>query len=105
MTPAPPDPAAVDAAFGNALRQVDRAVRARMRTLHGDSAAPQLAQLRAELEAERHAARTRGSLDAEWLRRVIRWVAGWAPESDVSLIAALGGVARLRAPGSVAPES
>jgi len=32
-------------------------------------------------------------------------VAGWAPESDVSLIAALGGVARLRAPGSVAPES
>lgn len=92
-----PDPAAVAAAFDHAIGQVDRALASGMRSVHGDDAAPRLARLRAELVAERDGGRSRSGVDQEWIRDVIRRVAEWAPEQDVTLLGSLGALARLRA--------
>ena len=96
MHPAKPDAAALDAAFDHAVRQVDRALAAGMRTLTGEPAAPRLERLRADLVTQREAARRLGSTDPDWVRDAIRRVADWAPETDVTLLAALGALARLR---------
>lgn len=77
-------------AIDAALRAVDAALAGKMRTISGASARPQLDQLRAGLLAMRE----RGSVDAAELRTMIRGVAEWAPEMDVSLLSALGAVAR-----------
>ena len=82
------------AALDAALRQVDRALAADMRTRAGDSARPQLEQLRTELRARRDAAAETASVDAHWLRDTVRSVAGWAPDTELTLIAALGAIAR-----------
>lgn len=66
-----------------------------MATASGDSANPQLAHLRAELETARLAALETGAPpDAAWLQQTIRWVTDWAPESDLTLLASLGAIAR-----------
>lgn len=85
----------LDAAFERAIRAVDSAAKKGMATMSGDSAAPQLAHLRAELETARLAALESGTPpDSTWLQQTIRWVTDWAPESDLTLIAALGAIAR-----------
>jgi hypothetical protein len=89
--------ATLPAAFENALRQVDRALRGRMRTVAGEPAAPLLERLRGELVEQREASLQRGGVDAAWIGATVRWVAEWAPERDVTLVAALGALARLRA--------
>jgi hypothetical protein len=94
--------ATLPAAFDNALRQVDRALAGGMRTLAGEPAAPLLERLRAELIAQREASLQRGGVDASWIGATVRWVADWVPERDVTLLGALGVLARLR---SDAPES
>ncbi|HET9635121.1 MAG TPA: hypothetical protein VFP26_04255 [Gemmatimonadaceae bacterium] len=38
----------------------------------------------------------RGSVDKDWFQKTVRWVVEWAPENDLTLIAALGGIARAR---------
>lgn len=81
-------------AFEQLLRTIDRALRGRMRTIAGDDASARLQSLREEVTAHRERVRGGGSVDGDWIRRTIREVAGWAPESDVSLLAALGAVAR-----------
>jgi hypothetical protein len=80
----------VIAALDAALRAADAALAGGMRTASGASASPQLEQLRAGLLAMRG----RGSVDAGELRTMIRAVAEWAPEQDVTLLSALGAVAR-----------
>jgi len=86
----------LDAAFERAIRAVDRAASKGMATMSGDSAAPQLAHLRAELETARLAALESGTPpDAGWLQQTIRWVTDWAPESDLTLLASLGAIARV----------
>ena len=85
------------AAFDHAIGQVDRALAAGMRTLSGEDAASRLKQLRADLAAQRAAACRRGHVDPEWIRGTVRSVAEWAPQTDVTLLAALGALARLRA--------
>ena len=87
----------IDDAFERAVTKVDVAAAAGMLTLSGASAAPSLARLRADLLAQRDLARAAGHVDAEWIRRVIRSVAEWTPDTDITLIAALGALARLRA--------
>lgn len=84
------------AAFDNALRQVERARSSGMRTSAGGPAAERLAQLGAELAAQRDAAQQRGTVDPAWIRDVIRSVAEWAPESDITLLMSLGAIARHR---------
>jgi len=82
------------AAFDHAIAQVDRALAAELRTGAGEPAAPELARLRALLVAERAAAVARGGVDREWVRETVRAVAAWTPDSELSLLAALGGIAR-----------
>ena len=82
------------AAFDHAIAQVDRALAAGMHTGTGESATPELARLRAALLAEREAAVARGGVDREWVRDTVRAVATWTPDSELSLLAALGGIAR-----------
>ena len=79
-------------AIDAAVRAVDKARAAEMRASDGEPAALYLDQLRADLLEMR----ARGDVDAEELRAMIRSVAAWAPEDDVSLLAALGAIARAR---------
>lgn len=65
-----------------------------MKTSGGSSARPQLETLETELREERAKARERGILDREWLQKTIRWVVEWVPDKDVTLVAALGQIAR-----------
>jgi len=83
-------------AFDRALRVVESARGRGMRTLSGEPAARHLERLRADLVAQRDVALARGRVDAEWARGVIRWVADWAPETDVTLLGALGALVRRR---------
>ena len=85
------------AAFDAALKQVDQALAADLRTQGGASARAELTRLRSELESERTAALQRGAVDPEWVRRVVREVAAWTQETELSLIAALGRIARASA--------
>lgn len=82
------------AAFDDALGQVERALAGGMATRDGGPARPQLERLRGEIEAQRHVAAAAGVPDPIWVRRTVRWVAGWAPETELSLLAALGRIAR-----------
>ena len=86
--------AALSAAFDRALRQVDRARAARLRTAAGEPAAPRLAELRAAIVAERDATLARGRVETGWVRATVRDVAAWTPDTEVALLAALGGIAR-----------
>jgi hypothetical protein len=87
------------AAFDAALRQVDRAVAADMRTRTGKPAREQLDRLRTELLARRDAAVETAAVDPDWVRDAVRGVVGWAPETELTLIAALGGIARANGRG------
>ena len=69
-----------------------------MKTASGDDARPHLEKLQQDLLGERENAVAAGSIDREWLQKTVRWVTDWAPESDLTLIAALGRIARV-APG------
>jgi hypothetical protein len=81
------------AAISAAVRAVDRALAHDMKAQDGTPAAPHLEQLRNDLLV----IRARGAVDANDLRRMIRSVAAWAPEDDVTLLSALGALARARA--------
>jgi hypothetical protein len=80
--------AAIDAAVG----AVDKALATEMQSADGEPAAPRLERLRKGLLAMRD----RGTVDPDQLRHMIRNVANWAPEDDVTLLSALGAVARAR---------
>jgi hypothetical protein len=88
------------AAFDGALRTVEGAIARQMRTRSGESARAPLERLRAEIVTERQAAMGERGVDREWVGRLVREVAAWAPDTDMELIAALGRIARLagRAP-------
>ena len=80
------------AAIDTALLAVDRALANEMRTSDGASATPHLEQLRADLQA----IGARGAISDGELRTMIRTVANWAPDDDVSLLSALGLIAQVR---------
>jgi hypothetical protein len=91
--PAPHRPPSLEAAFAAAERLVARRLGASMR----ETAGPMREHLKAlllELTTERPRALARGSADPDWVRRLVRGVATWTPEDDLSLIAALGAIAR-----------
>jgi hypothetical protein len=85
----------LDAAIDAAMRAVERALAKNMEAADGTPARPRLERLRGELLVMRH----RGTVDSDKLRHLIRSVANWAPEDEVSLLASLGAVARARAGG------
>ena len=89
---------ALRTAIDAAVRAVDKAIANEMRAADGAPAAPRLERLRGDLLAMR----ARGAASAPELRAMIRDVAGWAPEDDVSLLGALGGIARAEGGGRTA---
>ena len=88
----------LESAFNSAIAQTLIRAETGMKTATGDDARPHLEKLQQELLGEREKAAANGSIDREWLQKTVRWVAGWAPETDLTLIAALGRIARV-APG------
>ncbi len=84
----------LDTSFSLAIRTVEKAILGRMKTRSGASAAENLTRLRTELEAGRASALKQGAVDREWFQRTVRWVVEWSPDTDLTLIAALGRIAR-----------
>jgi hypothetical protein len=72
-----------------------------MKTIAGEPAAPYLEKLREELTLERTRALERGSVDREWFQKIVRGLIEWAPETELTLVAALGRIVRA-APNGVA---
>jgi hypothetical protein len=83
---------ALIAAIDSAIREVDRALEKEMRTADGQPAAAHLDELRNQLLA----IRARDALSADELRTMIRAVAKWSPEDEITLLGALGAIARVR---------
>ena len=83
-------------AIDAAVRAVEHAIAKEMHTARGEPATPHLSRLRDYLLAMR----SRGDVDSETLRTIIRHVADWAPEDDLSLLASLGAIARTRGPAA-----
>ena len=88
----------LESAIDKALTQVRRAISSGMETSDGSTAGPQLAKLERELTAQRAYALEHGSVDRDWLQSTIRGVIEWVPDDDLTLIAALGGIARASSP-------
>ena len=89
----------IETAFDAAIDQVQRAAAGGLMTLQGESARTQLEQLEFRLRSERTGALGRGSVDPDWVQKTIRWTVEWVPESDITIIAALGRIARLAQSG------
>ena len=89
----PPNPDLAKA-FDAAITQVGKCVRAEMKAVGGESAEPYLQKLEGELKAERERAMQRGAIDREWFQTTVRWLVEWVPETELTLIAALGQIAR-----------
>jgi hypothetical protein len=65
-----------------------------MRTSGGTSARPHLETLETELRRERAKALELGIVDREWFQKTVRWVVEWVPDTDLTLVAALGRIVR-----------
>jgi hypothetical protein len=87
----------LEQAFDTALAQVEQLLRAGMKTGKGASARPHLEELQRELKRERENALEHQTIDRQWLQKTVRWVVEWASETDITLVAALGRIARARA--------
>ena len=83
-------------AFEVAIAATRRERSAGMSCSDGSSADANLDHLEQELVAERDRALSRGTVDKEWFQKTIRWLVNWVPESELSLIAALGGIVRAK---------
>ena len=81
-------------AFDRAIAQVTRLQQAGLETSSGGSADQQLSRLRADLEAHRATADRGERFAREWAGGLVRWVAGWLPDNELPLLAALGAIVR-----------
>lgn len=89
----------LEAAFDAAIVQTRKCMTAGMTTSGGQDAGSLLEKLQQELEHERQRVLEAGNIDRVWIQRTIRWLVEWVPESDLTLIAALGRIARSPVPG------
>jgi hypothetical protein len=89
----------VEIAFDDAIEQVQRAISIGLTTDDGRPVADKLEQLEVRLRSERVNAIERRAVDPDWVRTTIRWVVDWVPESDLTILGALGRIARLKSPG------
>jgi uncharacterized iron-regulated protein len=81
-------------AFDAAIAQTRKSLQAGMKTIAGEPAASHLDNLRKELTLERARAMERGEVDREWFQKTVRELIEWAPETELSLVAAVGRIAR-----------
>jgi hypothetical protein len=88
----------LEVAFNAALTHVERSLAADLKTVDGDSARPKLEKLERELRIQREQAVERGAVDREWFQQTVRWVTEWVPDTEITLIAALGRIVRVIPP-------
>ena len=88
----------MEAAFAAALTHVERSLVTGLETINGQSARSQLEKLKRDLRLQRDQALKRGSVDREWFQQTVRWVADWIPDTEITLIAALGRIVRATPP-------
>ena len=86
----------LDEAFDAAIESIRNCRAAGATCVDGSSADSNLNRLEKELVEERVRAVERGSVDKDWFQKTVRWLVEWAPENDLTLIAALGGIARAK---------
>ena len=65
-----------------------------MTAVGGEAPSPYLRKLEEELRLERARALERGAVDREWFQETVRWLVEWVPETELTLVAALGRIAR-----------
>jgi hypothetical protein len=92
--------AELKSAFDAAIAQTQKSLRAGIKTIGGEPAAPYLEALQQELTLERARALERGGVDREWFQKTVRGLIEWAPETELPLVAALGRIARAAPTGS-----
>ena len=83
-------------AFDAAIKATTKCRALGMKCLDDSSAAENLQKLEDELVAERERAISRGFVDQEWFQKTVRWLVEWVPETELTLIAALGRIARVK---------
>ena len=86
--------AELESAFDAAITQARKCIKAGMKAVGGEAAGPYLRKLEEELKLERARALERGAVDREWFRKTLRWLVEWVPETELTLVAALGRIAR-----------
>jgi hypothetical protein len=86
--------AELKSAFDAAITQARKCIEAGMTAIDGEAAAPHLRKLEEELKLERARALERGAVDREWFQKTLRWLVEWVPETELTLVAALGRIAR-----------
>jgi hypothetical protein len=84
----------LEVAFDAALTHVERSLAADLKTVDGHSARPQLEKLERELRIQRDRALEWGTVDREWFQQTVRRVTEWVPDTEITLIAALGRIVR-----------
>ena len=84
----------MEVAFDAALTHVERSLAGGLKTTNGESARSQLERLERELKIQRDRALERGAVDREWFQQTVRWVTEWVPDTEITLIAALGRIVR-----------
>ena len=89
-------PIDLESAFDSTLSEVRKALAQGMLTANGVSAQSKLEILEGELKAERARALERGAVDRAWFQGTVKWVVDWLPENELTLIAALGRIARAK---------
>ena len=86
--------AELESAFDAAITQARKCIKAGMIAVGGEAAGPYLRELEEELKLERARALERGAVDREWFKKTLRWLVEWVPETELTLVAALGRIAR-----------
>jgi len=86
--------AELESAFYASITQARKCIKAGTTAVGGEAAGPYLRKLEEELKLERARALERGAIDREWFRRTLRWLVEWVPETELTLVAALGRIAR-----------
>ena len=81
-------------AFDAALAATRRERSSGMTCADGSSATANLDRLERQLIEAKERALQNGVVDKEWFQETVRWLIEWIPESELTLIAALGGIVR-----------
>lgn len=81
-------------AFEAALAATRRERSIGMTCADGSSATANLDRLERELIEAKERALRKGAVDKEWFQQTVRWLVEWVPETELALIAAVGGIVR-----------
>jgi len=86
----------LELAFDAAIAQTRKYLDAGLAAANGESARPRLEKLDIDLQQQRDRAVETGAIDQQWLQTTVREIVNWLPESELTLIAALGRIARAK---------